>query len=339
MLFATFRVTIIRARYLKMERCQSAGYLNRLNQRLEFALLPRIVQSVKAIDIRMGGETRSLDAQEAVKEETVVWTLFQHIHHLTNLRSFSAQNVSLTGAHFDCLAELKYFQGIHLTRCSCTGDLGLARFKLRHLSLHGKMTGSHGWWIPLLKCSSLQHLSYDAVPGPPGDPELLFPALATGPVLHSLRTLRLPDHAAFYPCFSLALSRCSSVENLYVDHIQKGWPVHFTPSDPNYPMLSQDALPKLRAVSAPYDFVRNCILVAPGCRPLLKHIRTADILFTALPLHDLITNRCPTLEELVIRVTDIRDTVWIQSLLTSLISIRGLHITYDRTTASDKDVS
>lgn len=340
MLFANFRVTIIRARYLDSPTpvsCQHIAYRSRLKTRLEFASLPRIVQSVKVFDIRMGGERLDLDAQETVKEEEILGTLFQNIHHFTSLRSLFAQDVSLTGAHFDYLAELKYFNGIHLERCSCTGDLRLTRFRLKYLSLHGKMAGSYGWWLPLLQCSSLQHLSYDAVPGPPQDPGLFFPALSTGPIMHSMRTLRLPILAAFYPCFTLALSRCPSLENLYVDHRSDGQFLYIVGDHSTYPTLSPTTLPKLRAVSGPFGFVTGCIL--PGGRTQLRHIRVSSIIGDTRFLVDLIKQCRPELEELVVQVTAIQDNVWLQYIFTSMAALRGLHITYDGVNVSYKDVS
>ncbi|EKM50145.1 uncharacterized protein PHACADRAFT_264710, partial [Phanerochaete carnosa HHB-10118-sp] len=222
-LFSEIRVTLIQARYLDTYapvRCQHVDYYDRLKKRLEFATSNHIAYYVKALTFRVGGERLDVETQDAIKEEQVLRTVFDELHHFVNLRSFSAQDISLDGTHFDSLARLEYFNGIHLERCTCSGDLGLTRFKLKSLSLHGKMNGSYGWWIPLVTSSSVEHLSYDApaLSSTETEPEILFPALAVFPhQMRSLRTLRLPAYAPLFPCFARALARCSSVENLYID--------------------------------------------------------------------------------------------------------------------------
>lgn len=346
MLFSEFKVSIPRVRYLDSVtpvRCQDISYHDRLKQRLEFASYPRIVQAVKSLSIRMGEERRDLRSQETVTEESVVQTVFDQLSHFVNLRSFFAQDVALTGAHFDALAQLKYFSGIHLERCKCTGDLGLARLKLKYLSLHGRMTGTHGWWIPLLKCPTLEHLSYEpAVRSTSGtdDPELLFPAVAVSPVMHSLRTLRLPANAYFLPCFSLALARCSSVEELFIGHVQKFYsPLPFEVD--LYNPLPSNVLPNLKAINAPLAFVQGCILLNPDVpeRKNLKHITLPDYLRPSLEILQIIKERCPALEELVIHAFSLHDTVALDMILTGMASLRGLHLTVQHVNMPFKDVS
>ena len=332
MLFSEFRVMLHRARYLDVAsaiKCQHVSIFARLKERLEFASLPRVVQSVKRLSIRIGNERRDWDRDAIVAEEEVVETVFNHLHHFVNLRSLSAQDVSLTGSHFDALAQLKFFNGIHLERCRCTGELGLARFKLRHLSLHGRMTGTYGWWIPLVRCPTVEHLSYEVsnIPGSADDPEVLFPALATGPSMRSLRTLRLPSVAASLPCFQSALSRCPEVENLYVEENEYFRHHPFLHGHPAYPPLARGTLPKLKAISAPSSFLDGCILQKDHQLPF-RHISITNPLYggEATFILDVIKLKCPELEEFVVRLADLRDTTWLNSVLTDLPGLRGLHV-------------
>lgn len=333
MLFSEIRVTLVQARNLHtpaLVRCQHVHYNNRLKERLEFITSNRAAYFVKTLTINTGSDIHVIGTQDAVKEEEVLRTVFNQLPHFVNLRSFSAQDISLNGSHFDSLAQLEHFNGIHLERCKCSGDLRLTRFRLRYLSLHGKMHGSYGWWIPLVTASSVEHLSYDApVPLPPAEnepqsePEVLFPALTVLPrPLLSLRTLRLPAHAPFFPCFVGALARCSSVENLYIDQR------HAIPSEAldqledEYPVLSHNILPKLKAISAPTKFI-ECLIMSRTDQVDLKHISICDQFSDVTEILQLIRDRCQGVEELVIAINT---TTSLDLLLTQLPFLRGLFV-------------
>lgn len=330
MLFAEIQVTLIKARYLDTYmpvRCQHARYHDRLKKRLEFATSNRIAYFVRSLSIRVAGDRVDVETEDAVKEGQILHEIFQDLHHFVSLRSFSAQDISLDGSHFDLLAQLQHFNGIHLERCMCTGDLGLTRFKLKYLSLHGKMSGSFGWWIPLVTSSSVEHLSYDAPPPmlQGEEPEILFPALSVLPrPLHLLRTLRLPAHAQLFPCFVSALSRCSSVENLYIDP---------SPSPRFHPLamasgqiaLSHNTLPNLKAVGAPAHFIESLIMSRTG-RANFKHVSVWGQNYNAMEMLELIRDRCPELEEIVVDLPSLHTMAPLDLLLLDFPTLRGLYV-------------
>jgi hypothetical protein len=346
MLFSEFRITLHRARYpssiTSTVCCQHVAYFTRLKKRLEFASMPRIVQAVKRLTISMGGDKLDWERGVVVLEESLIRAVFDHLHHFVNLRSLSAQDVSLTGSHFDALAHLKYFNGIHLKRCRCTGDLGLTRFRLKSLSLHGRMSGTYGWWIPLVRCPTLEHLSYDIIngsPAPEDDPEVLFPALSTGPLMHSLRTIRLPSNAVFLPCFQSALSRCPAIENLYIDQNTTDFRPHGLDGVSVYQPLRNPVLCNLKAVIAPSGFIEGCIL-SKDSQLTLKHIRITNLLYgaAAMGFLNLVRLKCPDLEELVVCLGPLSNTSLLDILLTSMPSLRGLHVTVSKFAMPSKDV-
>ncbi|KIP07076.1 hypothetical protein PHLGIDRAFT_432214 [Phlebiopsis gigantea 11061_1 CR5-6] len=275
----------------------------------------------------------NLEMNDIVHEKDLLEMVFQNISRFPNLRSFSAQQVSLTGAHFDSLSGLKYLTEMHLERCQCTGELGLARFQLKFLSLHGKMTGTHGWWIPILKSPSIQQLSYDAVCGPVEDPELFLPVLSTGPHMQFLRTLRIPSFAVFFPCFALALSRCPLLENLHLVIPDLSAPTTLLPTPDSYPLLSPGSLSNLRAISAPFGFLEHCILKRDsGVR--LTHITISDMLRYPDGILGLVKDTCPDLEELGLSMHQFPldsypHTFWLQAIFNAFPKLRGLHIAYD----------
>ena len=335
-LFSTFQISLVRVRAqypaTDLVPCQEIAYHDRLKKRLEFASLPRVVRFVKAFVIRMGGNRVDLGTDDVIEEKELLEMVFQNIGRFTNLRSFSAQHVSLTGTHFDSLAKFEYLTEIHLERCQCTGELGLARFQLKSLSLHGRMTGTHGWWIPLLKCPSIKQLSYDAVGGSSEDPELFFPALATGPIMRSLKTFRMPALATSFPCFVLALSRCPLLENLCFASPSLSPPLRPPPPLDTWPLLPPGYLSNLQAINAPSDLIQYCILRREtGIR--LKHITISNMLRYTDGILGAVRDTCPELEELVMCVTQFPlDTFprpfWVQAVFTAFPKLRGLHVTY-----------
>lgn len=334
MLFSEIQITLTKARYLDTHtpvRCQHIVYYNRLKKRLEFARSSRIAHFVKSLSIRVAGDRLDIEKEDAVQEEQVLSEVFRELHRFASLRSFSAQDISLGGSLFDSLAQLEHFNGIHLERCTCTGELGLRRFKLKYLSLHGRMSGSFGWWIPLVTSSSVEHLSYDALPPPllgndNEEPEILFPALSVLPrPLHSLRTLRLPAHAQYFPCFVRALAQCSSVENLYIDSSPYRRIHPLLPMDIGPIVLSHNALPKLKAIGAPAHFV-EALIMSRSSPAVLKHISVWGQRYNSMEILELIRDRCPGVEEIVIDLPTLHSMAPLDLLLTDLPALRGLFI-------------
>ncbi|PSS30991.1 hypothetical protein PHLCEN_2v2479 [Hermanssonia centrifuga] len=166
----------------------------------------RIAPAVKSLVIRCGtGQEIDPEMHELVEEEKVVDSLFHVLQHLPNIKAFFAEGVTLAEVHFEQLLQLPYLIGMHLDTCSAPGDLRLSRFKMKHLSLHGEMSGTFGWWIPLLRSDALVHLSYDSRKQvKPEEPEeLVLPAIATGPLMNHLRgslLIRLDFHALSLHC-------------------------------------------------------------------------------------------------------------------------------------------
>lgn len=344
MLFSTVRVSLIRARYLDTStpvRCQHVRYYDRLQKRLKFATSDRIAPFVKALAIRIAGERVDIERVGAVKEGQVLQAVFDVLPCFINLRSFSAQDISLDGSHFDSLAKFEHFNGLHLERCTCTGDLGLTRLRVKYLSLHGKMHGSYGWWIPLVTCSSVEHLSYDA-PLPlfsdHNEPEVLFPALAVLPrPMHSLRTLRLPAHAQHFPCFVGALSQCASVENLYIEPSPPPQIGALTPVDHSLPVLRRKILPRLKAVCASPHFVQSLIMSRDDQMDL-KHISIRGQKYNPMAVLELVRERCQGVEEIVIDLPILDDMSPLDLLLTDLRALRGLFVTVNSLRLPHKEV-
>ncbi|KAI0683973.1 hypothetical protein BC835DRAFT_682283 [Cytidiella melzeri] len=307
-------------------RGYTRSYVLRLQERLAFSTQSRIAHGVHSIIICTRQGRPGLPSEDMIDEEQVIDTVFSHLSHFSNMRSFFASDSKLSGKHFDELAQLRHLTGLHFDKCTGSGDLGLSRFRLKDLSLHGTISGSFGWWISLLRSPTLQRLSYSAPTQtsslPQGRPRrgyedslgLFFPALSTGPLMRDLRVLRLPSRAAHSPCYVSALLRCPQVEALLID-----------PGPPQItalPPLPSSALPRLRAVCASQYFVLRCL---QGRQ--LRHIQVDEAMNN---LHECVrdlTMLYPDIEELVISVyAGDRCAEFLRRIFERFTKLQGLHI-------------
>ncbi|KAI0083859.1 hypothetical protein BDY19DRAFT_975546 [Irpex rosettiformis] len=282
-------------------------YLERLRARLAFATSQRIAHGVNSVAIRCSSGTSSFAADYVVDASLLVEAVFSALPNFQNLSSFSISDSKLSGRHFDILAQLPRLSGLHFYRCSGSGDLGLSRFRLTELSLHGTIGGSFGWWISLMNPSTIQSLSYSTLDGTlspierflsPPNPDsedsvnLFFPALSIGPRMTNLAVLRLPSHAPQSRCYVTALQRCPNVQCLIVEpgsRFSQVVPVYLPPS----------TMPRLKAVSAVLAFVEGSFLI--GSKRQLKQLRIEDAMRSSAAVLSL-TRQFPSVQELVITV-------------------------------------
>lgn len=253
-------------------------YLERAQERLAFCTQHRIAHGVKSVVIRaeISGTLRPVE-EYLIDASPLVEAVFTSLPYFPNIYSFSISNSNLSGRHFDVLAQLPRLSGLHFNECSGTGDLRLSRFNLTELSLHGTMGGTFGWWISLIKPSSLRRLSYSApseatVTNAADSLNLFFPAVSIGPRLSKLTILHLPCRAPKFQCYASALRRCPNIEVLIIEPelvSVTAFDLILLPT--TFPFLPLSTLPKLRTVNAPYAFVMESL---SGRQ--LKHIRIED---------------------------------------------------------------
>ena len=304
---------------------QDKRYVERLELRLQFATSTRIAGGVKSVNIAAGprNETYALN-EDVISSDTIMGKVFDAFHHFPNLKTVFVAQATLTPARVDQLASVPLLEALHVDSCTATGDLNLSRLHLLRLSLSGEMRGTFGWWLPLLRSPTLSHFSYDAptAQAKPDDPdELVFPALATGSVMHSLTTLHLPGACYRFPCFVMALLQCPNVEELYIADSER--------FDASFPMIAVDrkfslpahALQQLRAIHAPFEFVMSCTTDRP-----IRHVATD--LTRQFSRHQQLLDfqeRFAELEELVIHVSNTSATR-VHGLLRPFSRLEGLFV-------------
>ena len=246
-------------------------YLERLKARLAFATQPNISHGVRSVVIRCSSVASGLVAEFAVDASQLFEAVFTSLPCFHNLRSFSTSNCRLSGRHFDVLAQIPHLSGLHFHQCSGSGDLGLSRFRLKELSLHGTISGTFAWWTSLMKSTSIQSLSYSTTEatsnsnGTDDSLNLFFPALSIGPRMVNLTVLRLPSAAPQTQCYMSALQRCPNIECLIIE------PGARLPAS-SYPPFTSLTLPRLRAISASSAFIAGSF---PSGRQL-KQIRIEE---------------------------------------------------------------
>ncbi|KAF7794408.1 hypothetical protein EIP86_005542 [Pleurotus ostreatoroseus] len=327
LLFADFTVTLLRAHLDgQVTKCQHTAYHTRMLERLQFLKSERIAHNVKSISICLHPKAMHLDPEVLVGADEIVNEVFSVLAYLPHLKAFHGHEVHLTSPRIEQLVAVQYLEGLHFNACSATIDVILPNSQLRHLSLYGEMGGpKFGWWIPLLRSPSLTHLSYNSTSiarKNVKDPnEALFPAIAIGPVIKSLQFLRLPCASPRFPCFEMALSKCSSVQELLMDSWDEGHvglPIHGQAAQVPLP---SNILPQLRAINAPYMFISRCLQDRP-----ISHITVSlDIPWNALRDFETIRTRCPQLEELVLTMNHVPLTR-VLSFALSFSRLRGLRL-------------
>ncbi|KAI0825451.1 hypothetical protein BC629DRAFT_1727 [Irpex lacteus] len=278
-------------------------YLERAQERLAFCTQHRIAHGVKSVVIRaeISGTLRPVE-EYLMDASPLIEAAFTSLPYFPNIHSFSISNSNLNGRHFDVLAQLPRLSGLHFNECSGTGDLRLSRFHLTELSLHGTIGGTFGWWISLIKPSTLRRLSYsspsEATPTNAEDSlNLFFPAVSIGPRLSNLTVLHLPFRAPKFQCYTSALQRCPNIEVLIIEP-ELVPVITFNPVllPTTFPFLPPSTLPKLRAVNAPYAFVTESLIGRQ-----LKHVRIEDTMGSTETVLNL-ARKVSSMQELVISV-------------------------------------
>ncbi|KAJ3551150.1 hypothetical protein NM688_g4887 [Phlebia brevispora] len=326
LLFTNFVVTqLCTKKDGKLVNCLPAHYHTRMLRRLEFVKSVRIAAAVKSVSIRFDPTELNPELDAIVDGDGILDEVFKSLSSFPNLKGLYARAVHFNPNRIAQLVELPTIEGLHFDNCSAAADMSLSSLQLRRLTLHGEIGGSKfGWWIPLLRSTTLTHLSYDApsmAQMNADDPrEDFLPALAIGPTMKSLRVLRLPGASPRFPCFVMALSKCPSVRELLIQTQFDRPTLHHQMMGPMGP-LPAGVLPRLQALNAPYTFVERCLHNRP-----IKHITTSfdprarmEIQLSLLRLHH------PQLEEIAVTAHQ-RLVQQVLPLLVGFRRLRGLYL-------------